>query len=53
MSTTTIQLPAGFASDVLMQATALLSNFGGYITLIIGILLGLLAIGALIGFLHK
>jgi hypothetical protein len=51
MATSTIQLPADFVSNILTAATALISNFSGYLTLIIGILLGMLVIGFLISFL--
>lgn len=48
MSTSSIQLPPNFNSDILTQATTLLSNFSGYITLIIGIILGVVIIEILI-----
>lgn len=48
-----IQLPAGFAGQVASNTTALLSDFAPYITLILGVLLGTLAISILIGSLHK
>jgi uncharacterized membrane protein len=46
-------LPAGFASDIVGQASLLFTSFSPYITLIVGILLALLAIGVLISYLHR
>jgi len=53
MSTSTIQLPTSFVSDMIAQATALLSNLNGYLTTIIGILLAILVIEILIGAFRK
>jgi hypothetical protein len=53
MTTSTLQLPADFVSNILAQATALLTSFGNYIALIIGILLALVAIEFLISAIRK
>lgn len=53
MSTSTIQLPTDFIANVLAQATALLGNLGGYIALIVGVLLAVLVIEILIGAIKK
>ena len=53
VATSSIQLPAGFASDIVGQASLLFTSFSPYITLIVGILLALLAIGVLISYLHR
>lgn len=52
-STSSIQLPAGFSASVLSTATDTLSNLGGYITLILGVLLGVLVVEILIHTLRK
>ena len=51
-TTSTITLPAGFVGDVLDQATALLSAMGGYLSLIVGVLLGMVVISFIISALH-
>jgi hypothetical protein len=53
MTTTTINLPSGFVSDILNNANALFSSFSGYITLIIGIILAAVVIEILIGVLRR
>ena len=45
----TIQLPANFTSDILAQATALLNSLGGFVTLIVGVLLALVVVEFVIG----
>ncbi len=52
-STSTIQLPTGFVVDVLSNTTSFLSNFSGYTTLIISVLLGVVVIEILIGAIRK
>jgi len=52
-STSSIQLPADFNANILSQATAFLSNLSGYLTLIIGILLGLVAVEIIIGVIRR
>jgi hypothetical protein len=47
--TATIQLPTNFISDILSQATALLSSLEGFVTLIVGVLLALVVIEFVIG----
>jgi fructose-specific phosphotransferase system IIC component len=47
--TATIQFPTNFTSDILSQATALLNSLSGYMTLIIGVLLGLVVVEFVIG----
>lgn len=53
MTTSTIQLPANFVEYSLNNATNLLASFGGYITLIVGVLLAVIVIEILIGALKK
>lgn len=48
-ATNTIQLPANFTADILAQATALLTSLNGLVTLIMGVLLGLVVIEFVIG----
>jgi hypothetical protein len=48
-ATDTIQLPSGFTSDILTQATALLGSLEPYISLIIGVLLALVVVEYVIG----
>jgi len=45
-----IELPAGFVADLITNANTQIANFSGYITLVIGLLLALLAVGAIISF---
>lgn len=52
-STSSIQLPANFTSDVLSQATDFLGNLSGYLTLVIGVILGVVVIEILIHALRK
>jgi len=52
-ATSTIQLPATFVADVLSKATDTLSNLSGYITLLLGVLLGVLVVEILIHTLRK
>jgi hypothetical protein len=49
MSTSSIQLPGDFVSNVLAGATATLSNLGPYVELIVGVLLAVTVIGILVG----
>ena len=53
MSTSSIQLPTDFISGILTQTTTMLSNFSGYITLIVGILLAVVVIEIIIGAIRK
>jgi len=53
MSTSTIQLPTSLVADIITQVTALLSNFSGYITLILGVILAAVVIEILIHSLRK
>ena len=48
LTTTLINLPDNFTSDILNNTTTILSDLGGYITLIIGVILGLTIISILI-----
>lgn len=52
-ATSTIQLPAGFTASVLSIANDTISNLGGYIGLILGVLLATVVIGILIGAIRK
>lgn len=52
-STSTVQLPAGFTAGFLGIATDTLSNFSGYITIVIGVLLSVVVIEILIGAIRK
>lgn len=52
-STTMIQLPTGFVSDLTDNANTQISNFAPMLTLILGLLLALIAVGALISFLTR
>jgi len=47
-STSTIQLPVSFTSDLIAMVSATISNFSGYVTLIISILLAAVVIEILI-----
>lgn len=51
--TSTIQLPPNFVSDFLAQANALITSLGGYTTVIVGTLLGIVVIEILIGAFRK
>ena len=53
VASTTLVVPTDFTSQVLAQASALFGSFEGYITLIIGVLLALVAIDFLINAFHK
>jgi len=52
-STTMIELPAGFVSDLTTNANTQISNFSPMLLLIMGLLLALIAVGALISFLTR
>ncbi len=47
-----IELPNNFVSDMTAAASAQLANFSSFETTIIGLLLALLALGALVAFVH-
>jgi hypothetical protein len=53
VASSTIVVPTNFTSEILAQASALFNSFEGYITLIIGVLLALVAIEFLINAFHK
>lgn len=53
IASTTLVVPTNFTGDILAQASALFGSFEGYITLIIGVLLALVAIEFLINAFHK
>jgi len=53
MSSTTIQLPEGFVSNILESAGGIFTTFSGVITLIVGVLLAALVIEIIIGALRK
>lgn len=46
-------MPAGFTDSVLAQANAFFSSWAGYITMIVGVILALLAVGIIIDHLKK
>jgi len=52
-STTMISLPPGFVSDLTDNANTQIGNFSPFLTLILGLLLALIAVGALISFLTR
>jgi uncharacterized membrane protein len=45
-----IELPTGFVTTLTANANEQIANFSGVLTLVIGLLLAILAIGALIRF---
>ena len=47
-----ITLPGTFVSDLIANANTQISNFSPLLTTILGLLLAIVAIGALIRFLH-
>jgi len=54
MSSSSIELPTGFASNILATANTTFSNFSSYIIMILGILLAAVVIEILISaFSHK
>jgi hypothetical protein len=52
-SSSTIELPADFVPNILNNVNLMLSSFGGYITLIIGIIAVALLIEIFIGSIKK
>lgn len=48
-----IPLPEGFVSDILANVAQILTDLGGYLTLIIGIILGAVIFEIIIGALRK
>lgn len=52
-STTMIELPGTFVSDLTTNANTQIANFAPMLTLILGLLLALIAVGALISFLTR
>ena len=52
-STSSIELPASFNSDIWAQASSLFGSFSPYITMIIGVVLAAIVLEILIGALHK
>ena len=52
-TTSMIALPAGFTSDLTAAANQQISNFSPLLLLILGLLLALVAVGALISFLTR
>lgn len=48
-ASTTIQMPSDMTAQILTQATALLGSLSSYMTLIIGVLLGLVVVEFVIG----
>lgn len=50
---TMIELPIGFTTNLASSASEQISNFSPLITLIMGLLLALVAVGALIGFINR
>jgi hypothetical protein len=52
-STSSIDLPPNFNSDVWLQASALFTSFGSYITMVFGVILAATVLEIIIGSLHK
>jgi len=48
-----IELPVNFVTNLTANANTQISNFAPLVLLIMGLLLALVAVGALISFLHK
>jgi len=48
-----INLPTNFASDISGNASTIITDLSPFITLIVGVLLGILVIGVLIHFIKK
>jgi len=48
-----ITLPSGFVSDIVGYVGQLFTDLSGYITLVLGVLLGTLVIAIVINTLHK
>jgi len=53
MITAIITLPGTFATDITGYVSQLFTDLSGYITLIIGVTLGVLVISAVVGMLKK